>query len=371
MARIIFFVSSMHGGGAERVASLLCNYWVSEGHEILLVPTYSKRGSCLYPLDSRIRLTYLADQVGHVGSGILNWFSRASALRTLLRKTAPVVAISFLTNVNVAVLLAARGLNTKVIVSERTFPPAFPLGFALETLRRLTYPWAHKVVVQTHDAYQWLSKCCPKAKGAVIPNPVVIPLPFSRPTVHPETVVSGERRIIMATGRLEPEKGYDQLLNAFNRLAKAHTFWDLVILGEGSERTALEQQCRRLGLIERVFMPGRIGNLADWFRCTDVFVLSSQFEGFPNALLEAMAHGLPAVGFDCTAGPRDIIRHNIDGLLVPPEAGEEGLSVALERIIIDANLRERMAEAALEVKDRFSIQTITHNWYEVMGLNHV
>lgn len=370
MSRILFLVSSMHGGGAERVAALLSNRWAASGHEVVLMPTFSGRGECLYALDDRVRLDYLADRVGKRGRSVVNQVRRFVALRKAIREIAPDVILSFLPHVNVAAILAASGLGIPVVVSERTYPPAMPLGRGLENLRRFTYPRAAAVVVQTQRSHEWLTECCPRARGRVIPNPVVHPVPVEEPEIDPVAVVGDSRPVAMAVGRLDSLKGFDLLLSAFASLAERHPEWDLVILGEGLERERLEVLRERLGLSARVYLPGRAGNVGDWYNRADLFVMSSRFEGFPNALVEAMAHGLPAVSFDCDTGPRDIISDGIDGYLVPPEAGGSGLADTMERLMREEFQRRKMAEEALAVRERFLMERIAAEWDVVLGIEN-
>ncbi len=365
---ILFLVSSMDGGGAERVAALLSNHWVEQGHQVTLMPTFSGRGECLYPLNKRVRLDYLADRVGSQSRSVLNKFRRLLALRRSIRELAPDVIVSFLPHVNVAAIIAAWGMDIPVVVSERSYPPAMPIGPLLERLRLWTYPRANAVVVQTEEALEWLSHYCPNAQGYVIPNPVVHPLPQSEPKVEPAGVIRPERRVVIAVGRLNEEKQFNVLLEALALLLAVFSEWDLVILGEGSERRRLEHQCEQLGLTGRVYLPGRVGNMSDWYNRADLFVMSSRFEGFPNTLLEAMAHGLPAVSFDCKAGPRDIIRDGVDGYLVPPKAGALGLSQTIEVLMRDDLIRHRMGEAAKSVRKRFSMARIATKWDAILGL---
>lgn len=368
MKRILFLVSSMQGGGAERVAALLCHHWVRQGHQVTLMPTFSGRGDCLYPLDDRVRLDYLADHVSTRGGSALNKLQRLLALRRTIRKEAPDVIVSFLPHVNVAAVVASSGLSVPVVVSERIYPPAMPLGGVLERLRRWAYSRADAVVVQTAQAREWLARSCPTAKGHVIANPVVFPLPQGKPVIAPSSVIDSQPQLVLAAGRLSVQKQFDQLIAAFEALAGRFPAWDLVILGEGPERESLERQCERLELKGRVHFPGRVGNLSDWYTRADVYVMSSRFEGFPNSLAEAMAHGLPAVSFDCDAGPRDIIRDGVDGYLVPPEESAPGLTHAMESLMQDKSKRWQMAEAAVAVRGRFSMEHIGAAWDQVLGV---
>jgi len=123
----------------------------------------------------------------------------------------------------------------------------------------------------------------------------------------------------------------------------------------------LEAQVRDASLGSRVFLPGRVGNVGEWYARADLYVMSPRFEGFPNALVEAMAYGLPVVSFDCDTGPRDIIIHGVNGLLVPPE-NVVGLTEALEQLMGDAALRQCFAMRAVEVRERFSMMRIAAVW---------
>ncbi|MEX0383601.1 glycosyltransferase family 4 protein [Spiribacter pallidus] len=369
MSRILFLVSSMQGGGAERVAALLCNHWVAEGHRVTLMPTFSGRGECLYPLDERVRLDFLADRVGSRRRSMLNKLRRFKALRRAIREIQPEVIVSFLTDVNVAAVLAAWGLKVPVVVSERTYPRALPLRRALEALRRWVYPKATNVVVQTERGRSWLEKCCPRAQGQVIPNPVFYPLPAGEPRLEPSRIIPPPAKVTLAVGRLGEEKGFANLIQAFSELAGDRPDWHLVILGEGEERRRLEAQRDGLGLAKRVHLPGRAGNPGDWYALADVYVMSSRFEGFPNTLIEAMAHGVAVVSFDCATGPAEIIREGVDGYLVPPEQGAEGLSRGVAALMDDELTRKAMGHAATDVRERFSSERVMAAWDEVLGLH--
>lgn len=367
--KILFLVSSMQGGGAERVAAILCNYWVTQGHEVILMPTFSGRGECVYPLDERVKIDFLADRVKIKKRSFLNRILRYFALRKAFRDIRPNVVLSFLPHVNVAALLANTGLNIPVVVSERTFPPAMPVGYVVEVLRRCTYSKATSVVVQTKQAEAWLYGCCPNARCKVIPNPVAYPLPIIKPILYPDLLIKKNRNIILAVGRLSEEKGFDQLICAFASIAHDFFDWDLVILGEGSELESLEKITLKFDLSNRVYFPGRVGNPADWYNRADIYVMSSRFEGFPNTLVESMAYGIPAISFNCKSGPADIIRNGVDGFLVEPSKGSKGLADAMTILMQSPDKRKSMGVAATDVRYRFSYDGVTGLWDEVLGLD--
>ncbi|WP_051023880.1 glycosyltransferase family 4 protein [Thiorhodovibrio frisius] len=352
----------MHGGGAERVAALLCNQWASHGHDILLVPTFSGRGECLYPLDYRVRLEFLADRVGTTRRNAGNNIRRLLAMRSMIREFRADAVLSFLTDVNLAVLLATRALGLPVVISERIFPPMMPTGSFSKVMRRLAYPWASHVVMQTQRGADWLAKSVPGSRAVVIANPCVFPIPDAKPAISPDTLVEPDRCLLLAVGRLALQKDFPMLIGAFATLAPDFPTWDMFILGEGSERPRLEAQIEQAGLGGRVHLPGRVGNLGRWYERAQLFALTSRFEGFPNVLLEAMAHGLPVVSLDCQAGPADLIHDGVNGFLVHPSNALLGLISRLRELMEDPPLRHRLGLRAREVRERFALAKIARQW---------
>jgi glycosyltransferase involved in cell wall biosynthesis len=174
--------------------------------------------------------------------------------------------------------------------------------------------------------------------------------------------------VILAMGRLDPQKGFDMLLDAFGRIAGRHPTWDLAIAGDGAQRDALLSQARLLGVDHRTHLLGHVGNVQDWYERADLFVMSSRFEGFPNALLEAMACGCPAVSFDCDTGPRELIDNGVNGTLVPPEKGAAGLAVAIDRLIGDAELRHAFGLSAAQVRQRLALSRIARQWEQLFDV---
>jgi glycosyltransferase involved in cell wall biosynthesis len=365
--RIYFLVSSMHGGGAERVASLLCNYWASLDYVVTLVPTFSGHGKNVYPLDNNVQLIFLADLIKNPSRSILiNRLKRFFALRRSIISSTPDVIVSFLTEVNIVALIAAIGTNIPVIVSERTNPTRYSSGHLWGLARKYAYQYAKCVVVQTNDAKSWVETNCPNTKVKVIPNPIKLPIPNGIPILKPSEILAEDRKLLLTVGRLIKEKGYFRLIEAFAEIIKTHNNWDLVILGEGSERSNLEKRIESLGMKDQIILPGRVGNVGEWYQRADLFAMSSHLEGFPNALIEAMAYGVPVISIDCGSGPRDLIQHEVNGLLVSEENATTGLSQAIKYMIQNDQARERMSVKAKEVGTRLSIENVGDMWEAII-----
>lgn len=362
--KILIFLQSLRGGGAERAAVNLANYWVAHGQDVAIA-TFANPASDVYCPDARVTRFCLGLEIESrsLFATLVNNVKRILALRRTLHRFQPDAALAMMSNANVVLALAGLGNRQVVkIGAERTHPPQMPLGRLRERLRRFWYGRLQAVVALTGESANWIQENTTAREVRVIPNAVVWPLPSHEPRVQ---VPEPGRKILLAAGRLAPEKQFHLLIAAFAQLSVTHPDWDLAILGSGPCADDLLEAIAKHSLGGRVIMPGRVGNMADWYAVADLFVLTSRFEGFPNVLAEAMAHGCPAVSFDCDTGPRDIIRQGTDGFLVALDVA--ALSDALNSLMTDASLRAQLAARAIEVRDRFSIQSVSAQWLSLFS----
>jgi glycosyltransferase involved in cell wall biosynthesis len=360
--RCTLIIYSLTSGGAERVISNMANYWAAKGWEINLLTFDDDKKKPFYDLDSQISHIPLgiAGQSPNPIIGIWNNLTRIQPLRTAIIRSKPNVVISFLHQTNEIVLLATRWLNVPVVVSERNDPASETTGKVWVKLRQWTYPFADRIVVQTKRAGDYFSSKL-QERICVIPNPVLLPPDEKKIS---DKLLSD--RSLIGIGRLEPQKGFDLLLEAMAKLKDCYPEWTLTILGEGELRPQLESLRNELGLGDRVHLLGRVKNPHEFLKQADIFIMSSRFEGFPNALCEAMACGLPVISTDCPNGPREIIRDAIDGILVPNE-DVSALVAAMERLMSDEKERQRLAARAKEVTEKFGLEKVMVIWESLIN----
>lgn len=358
--RVTFMIHSLRQGGAERVVATLANHFSRIGLGVDIILLDSEKGATpAYSLDPRIRI-HVSPQRQPAQSGIVarvfDFLTRVYQLRQILKSGNNGDVIAFTRDINVLSILASRGLKSRIIISERNHPNRFARQSRLRRLVvRVTYPLADWLIVQTQEIarhYAW------RDNVRVIPNPVdLLDASTSR--------APGKTPKIVAVGRLVEQKGFDRLLSAIGNLRKKGVPCELVIYGEGPERVSLTRQAESFGLPPTV-LHGPVKNIFANLVQHDIFVLSSRFEGFPNVLLEAMAAGLAPVAFDCPSGPRELITDGVDGLLVP-EGNIPALEDAITKLLLNPDIRVKIAQSARLRAKQFSIEGIANAWLEIMG----
>ena len=262
-------------------------------------------------------------------------------LRRTIRKIKPDAVLSFLTQTNILTVLATRGLDTHTVISERNDPRLQRHRARVERLRHIVYPWADVVTANSKGALDALQAFVPKEKLAFLPNPLA-----DQPSTE-EFAFTGPT--VITVGRLVEQKGIDVLLAAWAKVVSALPDWRLALVGDGPLGDELKSQARKLGIADSIDWVGHVSDPFPYLRGAKFFVMTSRFEGTPNALLEAMACGLPAVVSDASPGPCELIGAGDDaaGLIVPVEDAS-ATADAIIRLARDETLRRRLGLAARE-----------------------
>ena len=358
MNRTVFLVlPDLALGGAQRVGVRLAERWTASGDHVRIVTLGRPEGDH-FDLPSGVSRTSIAPvtERGGVAGVVRKNVHRARSLRRLVRADRPDVIVAFVDATNVFTLLATRGLRVPVIVSERVDPREHWISLPHRVIRRLLYRRAAAVVVQTDRVVEWATTVTDGQRVHVIPNPVPLPVTAARPA-EPPTIV--------AAGRLVHQKGFDVLIEALGGIDRALLGpWQLEICGEGEARRELEAQIDNLGLRDRVHLAGSVRDLDAHLERASIFAFPSRFEGFPNALTEAMAWGLPVVASDCPTGPRELIDDGVSGRLVPVD-DPKALAGALTALIESPAERARLGAAARRSLGSFDPDKIAAVWSDL------
>lgn len=347
----------------------LARAWSNQSCKVTVV-TMAGTETDFFELDrrvSRLQLSITSNRERSLVGMLAANIRRALTIRQVLVRERPDIALGMMTSAATLLALAAIGLPMKTFGSERTYPPMSPMGAAKEWLRWFTYGLLTGVVGQTEAAGHWLRKNTRACRVHVIPNHIELPLRTQDPVIAPVDVLGETRRCILAVGRMTEEKQFPQLIEAFSKLADQYPEWDLVMAGDGPDQPALSALVAARGLVGRVHIPGPAGNIGDWYERADIFAMTSRFEGFPNALLEAMAHGVPPVAFDCLTGPSEMIHDGENGFLIPLN-DMDGFTEALAKLMKSDALRAEIGERALSLRDRFSTDYAVSAWFRVFDL---
>lgn len=354
--RILCVIPQLGAGGAERVMVKISNN-LAFRHDVVLL-TWEAPGTLpFYPLGDGVHLKQVHLSATGWGGKVSALWRRVLMIRKHVREYRADVVLSFLDTTNISAILGCLGTGVPVVVSERIDPARYHLGWLVTELRLFLYPLADRVVVQTSRVASYFPSRM-RARIVELPNPIA---PASA-LASPETPGPDGRFRIVAMGRLVHQKGFERLIDAFARLAGRHPEWDVVIFGEGPDRAALKQQAYAAGIQGRVTLAGVSSASHMELAASHLFAFPSRFEGFPNALGEAMSAGLPAVGYDGVSGVEEMIEDGITGILLHETADIKALASALHLLMRDAALRARMGAAAVSRAARWAEDLVMARW---------
>lgn len=337
--RIMIFIPSLGGGGAERVTSYLANYLENECD--VAIVTCSEITSRDYYIDSKVK-KYCANAKRQI--------------RNVVRHFMPSLIIIMFAPMGISVVPAIRGMKIPFIISERNDPK----NFSGKKITRVLYQYymtkANGLVFQTQEAAAYY-----KSKYSGISTIIYNPLSLNR---FPD-IYKGEReKVIVNVGRLHYQKNQELLIRAFKEVHDLYPEFSLEIYGEGNLKESLRRLIESLNLESSIRLMGNRSDVLECEKSKSIFVLSSDFEGMPNALIEAMALGVPVISTDCPCGgPRELIKDHVNGTLVP--VGDiKKLKDAIIELIEDKTLSDLYSANELEIRDRLDEKKIMKQWLD-------
>ena len=347
MKKILFVNSSLSGGGSERVMTLLANQMAEDGYDVVMVLCVHNEET--YKLNEKVKHYYLNE---NNRSGLKMRLTRLKELRSAIRKEKPDVVISFMSQINMYSLIASMGLNTRVIVSERNDPQQRSKVHRIAENILYTF-FAEKVVFQTESVKNYFNASI-KKKSVVIVNPIgasILP------------VYTGTReKCIAGVGRLTGQKNFELLIDAFIEFDKKISGYTLHIYGDGPLSSKLKQMASEHDMSHKIVFHGYVNNVAEQICKYNMYVSTSNFEGISNAMLEAMAMGIPTICTDCpVGGARMMIKNGVNGLLIPMNDKATLVNAMLE-IADNEKVAQDISHKAVQIGEELDLKKITLKW---------
>ncbi len=355
--KIAFVISSMSAGGAERVVSILCNHLVNR-FDIHIIMMCQK--PLFYNLHQDITLLYCSKEPSpskNFFEALKSNYALSKAIIGFIKEHRIDLCIGFMTPNNILATIAAKRCRIPVIISERNNPylDTNTLNVFWKTLRRLLYPMANALVVQTEPIKMFYINFIQSEKLVTIPNPI-------NPDFTPSNTTVKEN-IVLNVASLTNQKGQDTLIRAFAKTKLSG--WKLHIIGEGKNREKLQQLIEKLKMEKHISLLGRYSDVATFYNKSKIFAFSSLYEGFPNALQEAMFFGLACVSTDCATGPAEMIEEGKSGFLVPV-GNEVAITERLNLLMENDLLRTSMGQEAQKVMKAYEIDEILGKWIRII-----
>ena len=355
--KILFAIPSLGSGGAERVICTISNELINRGYDVSVLLVGNSR--IHYRLSEEVKRISLECETkyGKLNT-IARYWNRIRDIRAVLKESSADVVVSFMSENNTDVCFAAMGLKIPVIVSERNDPAIDPRGKVKQFLRKISYTRANGFVFQTPDAQAYFNKNIQNI-SCIIPNPLTAEIP--------EPYIGTRDKRIVTVGRLHKQKNIPLLIDTFADFVLEYPEYILEIYGEGALEESLKQRVNAKGLSERVIFKGFCKNVHEQIRSAAFFVMTSDFEGMPNALVEAMSMGMPCISTDCRCGgPRMLIKSGENGLLVPVR-NSGALLCAMKTLAADPQLAERLGKQAENLKKQVDTETVVEQWLAYIG----
>lgn len=347
--KILFYISTIRGGGAARVMVNIANSLAEKNYDICFVTNFPSAHE--YVLVKTINRIDIESKENNKGAIVKNYI-RLKKLRKIIKTERPDVCVSFMKENNFRLILSSRGIYTKTIVSIRNDPAKeYPTKISW-LLARILYKKADGIVFQTEDAQNAFPDRI-RRKGVIIFNQVDDKFYFKREHI-------GD--YILACGRLSKQKNYHMMLKAFSEVVKKNPGEQLRIYGEGILKEELLNLTDELDLSNSVQFMGYSKDMTDVYRNAKILLMTSEYEGMPNVILESLASSVPVISTDCPCGgPRKVIKNGENGFLVPVDGYNELVSV-MEKVLSDKDLLVRMGCTANKMAEEFKGERVLGEW---------
>lgn len=352
---ICFYIGSLHKGGAERVFVNLAGYFQEKGYQVTMVTQYQFPAAEEYALPPGVRRV-LSDltEAELSNSRIINFCRRVSKLRRIWKREKPNLVLSCIGKNNFMTVVTTMFTRTKAVVSvvgeaKEEYP-----GRLMRLLANLLFPLAGGIILQTERSRYFFHRIVQK-------RAVILPNSLNPDFIRPRYEGKREERIV-SVGRMDANKNHEMMIRAFAALAKRYPAYTLTIYGEGELRGHLEALAAELGVADRVFLPGVIPDVARQTRRAALFLLTSYSEGVSNALIEALAGGLPVIATDVPSGGTvELITDGMNGLIIPAGDGK-ALEQAMDRVLGDPDFGDRLGREAAKIQERLAPERVNGLW---------
>ncbi|MBQ6887387.1 MAG: glycosyltransferase [Lachnospiraceae bacterium] len=354
---IVFYISSLRKGGAERVIVNLAEHFHKSGYRVVIVTTRIAERE--YEISEGIirRISEPKEEMlqsGRVG----NFKTRFTTLRDIWKEEKPDLIVSFIGKNNMMAILTSVFLKIPVVVSVRGNPPSEYYTKGLKLAEEVLFKKAAGVVLQTRESVSFFPKAVQK-KSVILPNPL-------NPVFIKPAFEGKRKNQIVSVGILDENKNQAMLVRAFAQIIEEFPEMELVLYGEGEKRIELEALAKELKITEKVLMPGQCDKVQDTIDKARIFVLTSDTEGSPNAVIEAMSLGLAVVSTDCPCGgPAELIQNGENGLLVPV-GNEKALAEALRKILSSPELEEKLRRNAVQIQTTMEPEVVCKKWQQYL-----
>ncbi|MEF1200558.1 glycosyltransferase family 4 protein [Vibrio owensii] len=366
MRKIVFFVESLGSGGAERVLTVVANFFSENGWDVTIYVS-TKETVPFYKVSESVKLVYLDfsyDKKG-VWEKTLEQFRRIMKIRRILKSKNNHIVIGFLSHMNVRLLISSIFTGNKIFCCEHNHYNA-NRSKLFKYFKILSYiALSERISVLTERDYKSYPRLL-KRKLYVLPNPLGIEVEI----INKKNKYKERKIILLAIGRLCEQKGFDRLLEIISefKLRYPSVDFELKIAGDGKLRHDLESTINEFGLKSSVMLLGNVQHIENLYCDADVFLMTSRWEGLPMVLGEAMMYGLPTVAYDCPTGPREFIVNGKSGLLIPDGHKNEFVE-ALYYICMHDDIRKDYSKYAKDASKKYSMKNIYKNWLEFLRLD--